>query len=88
LSFLAFGHRVLAGHGFHGLPDPVADGAEKIIARTTAPAAHQQLVHRVENSGADLVQELLFRDGPGDFNLIGHFAPAFSFRLSKTVNTP
>jgi hypothetical protein len=73
--------------GSHSLPDPILDRTVEIVARAAAPAGHQ-LVHRIEDAAADLVQEILFRDAPGDLNLIGHFAPAFSFQLSKTVNTP
>jgi hypothetical protein len=84
-----FGGPVLrqADRRFHGLRDPVPDRFIEISARRAGAAGHQ-FAQRIENPAADLVQELLFRDAPGDLNLIGRFAPAFSFQLSKTVNTP
>jgi hypothetical protein len=73
LSFLAFGHRVLANDGSHGFPNPIADSTEKISAWIIAPGTHQ-LHDRIVGPESDHVQELILRHatrGPNS-RLIGH----------------
>jgi hypothetical protein len=41
-------------------------------------------MHRIEDAGADLVQELIFRDALGNPNLIGHFRLPSVYPVQKS----